>query len=65
MQPAKKVMCQRYVKHTASPLYVQKILTDGNGLTMPIQNEIISVKDVIVIETAVGMKKKETNISHQ
>lgn len=31
---------------------MQKILTDGNGLMIPIQNETISVNEVIVIETA-------------
>lgn len=40
------------VKQTAKPLYVQKIWIDGNGLPIPIQNEIISVSDVIVIDTA-------------
>lgn len=40
------------MKHTAIPLYVQKICTDGNGLKIPIQKETISVNDVIVIETA-------------
>lgn len=52
MQPAKKVTCQRKVKHTANPEYVQNIRTDGNGLRIPIQKDTISVTDVIVIETA-------------
>lgn len=33
-------------------LYLQKICTDGNGLFIPIIKEIMSVSDVIVIETA-------------
>lgn len=37
---------------TARALYLQKIWTDGNGLTIPIQNDIMSVSEVIVIETA-------------
>lgn len=52
MQPAKNVMCQTNVNNTAKPLYWQKICTDRNGLMIPIQNETISVTDVIVIETA-------------
>lgn len=52
MQAAKKVMCQRKVKHTANPLYVQKIRTEGNGLMMPIQKDIMSVSDVMVMDTA-------------
>lgn len=40
------------VKQTAKPLYVQNICTDGNGLMIPIQNDTISVSDVIVIDTA-------------
>lgn len=40
------------MKQTAKPLYKQNICTDGNGLTMPMKNEIISVNDVMVIETA-------------
>lgn len=52
IQPAKKVMCHTNMKHTANPLYVQKIRTDWNGLKMPIQNETISVTEVIVIDTA-------------
>lgn len=40
------------MKTTAKPLYMQKILTDGNGLMTPIQKETMSVNDVIVIETA-------------
>lgn len=52
MHAAKNVICQTKIKHTANPLYEQKILTDGNGLIIPIQNEMISVSDVIVIETA-------------
>jgi hypothetical protein len=52
MHAAKKVMCQMYVKATASALYVQKILTDGNGLKTPIQKLIMSVSDVMVIDTA-------------
>lgn len=52
MHAAKNVMCHMKMKHTAKPLYMQKILTDGNGLMIPIQNETMSVNDVIVIETA-------------
>lgn len=52
MQAAKKVTCHRNVKHTANPLYVQKILTEGNGLMMPIQKDIMSVSEVIVMDTA-------------
>lgn len=52
MQPAKNVMCHRYVNATAIALYVQKIWTDGNGLIMPIQKEIMSVSEVIVMLTA-------------
>lgn len=52
MHPAKNVMCQTNVNNTAKPLYWQKICTDRNGLMIPIQNETISVTDVIVIETA-------------
>lgn len=52
MQPAKNVICQTNVKQTAKPLYKQKICTDGNGLMMPIKNEIMSVNEVMVIETA-------------
>lgn len=55
MQPAKNVMCQMYVKATASALYVQKILTEGNGEMMPIQKEIMSVSDVIVMLTAASL----------
>lgn len=40
------------MKHTAMPLYLQKICTDGNGLIIPIQNEMMSVNDVIVMDTA-------------
>lgn len=40
------------MKATAKALYVQKILTDGNGLKIPIQNEIMSVSEVIVMLTA-------------
>lgn len=49
---AKNVICQTNVKKTAKPLYVQKIRTDVKSLMTPIKNEIIDVKDVIVIETA-------------
>lgn len=52
MQPAKNVMCQTNVKHTAKPLYKQNMRTDGNGLVMPIKKEIMSVTDVIVMDTA-------------
>lgn len=52
MQPAKNVMCHTKVKITAKPLYKQKIVTDGNGLMMPMKNEIISVNDVMVMDTA-------------
>lgn len=52
MQAAKNVICQTNVKHTAKPLYMQKICTDGNGLMMPMKNEIISVNEVMVIDTA-------------
>lgn len=52
MQAAKNVICHTKIKQTAMPLYLQKIWTDGNGLIIPIQNEMISVSDVIVIETA-------------
>lgn len=52
MHAAKNVMCQMKIKQTAIPLYLQKICTDGNGLMIPIQNEMISVSEVIVIETA-------------
>lgn len=40
------------MKATAKALYVQKILTEGNGLKIPIQNEIMSVREVIVMLTA-------------
>lgn len=52
MQAAKKVMCHRNVKQTANTEYVQKILTDRKGLIMPIRNEMKSVTEVMVIETA-------------
>lgn len=52
MQPAKNVMCQMNMKQTAKPLYIQNIWMDGNWLTIPIQNDIISVNEVIVIDTA-------------
>lgn len=52
MHPAKNVICQRYVKATAKALYVQKIRTDGKGEKMPIQKEIMSVSDVMVMLTA-------------
>lgn len=52
MQAAKKVTCQMKVKQTANPLYVQKIFTEGNGLMMPIQKDIISVSEVMVMDTA-------------
>lgn len=52
MHAAKNVMCHKNMKQTAMPLYLQKICTDGNGLIIPIQNEMTSVNDVIVIETA-------------
>lgn len=52
MQPVKKVMCQMNVNRTANPLYVQKMRTEGKGLMMPIQKEIMSVRLVIVMETA-------------
>lgn len=52
IHPAKKVICHTNMKHTANPLYVQKIRTDGNGLKMPIQKDTISVTEVIVIDTA-------------
>lgn len=35
---------------------MQNILTDGNGDMMPIKKEIMSVKDVIVMETAASLK---------
>lgn len=34
---------------------MQNIVTDGNGLKIPIQKLIISVTDVIVIETAASL----------
>lgn len=40
------------MKQTARPLYVQNIRIDGNWLAMPIQNDIMSVSEVIVIDTA-------------
>lgn len=40
------------MKHTANPLYMQKILMDGKEFEMPIKKEAMSVNDVIVIETA-------------
>ena len=40
------------MKHTAKPLYVQKMRTEGNGLMMPIQKDIMSVREVIVMDTA-------------
>lgn len=52
MQAAKKVMCHRNVKQTANTEYVQKILTDRKGLIMPIRNEMKSVTEVMVIDTA-------------
>lgn len=52
MQAAKNVMCQTKMKQTAMPLYLQKICTDGKGLYIPIAKEMMSVNDVIVMETA-------------
>lgn len=52
MQPAKNVMCHTKMKQTARPLYLQNICIDGNGLTTPISSDIISVNDVMVMETA-------------
>lgn len=52
MQAAKNVMCHMKMNATAKPLYLQNICTDGNGLTIPIQNDIMSVSEVMVIETA-------------
>lgn len=52
MQPAKNVMCHTKMKHTANPLYMQNIRTAGKTLMMPIISENMSVKDVMVIETA-------------
>lgn len=52
MQAAKKVMCHRNVKQTANTEYVQKILTDRKGLMIPIRNDMKSVTEVIVMETA-------------
>lgn len=52
MQAAKKVMCHRNVKQTAKTEYVQKILTDRKGLMMPIRNDMKSVTEVMVMETA-------------
>lgn len=40
------------MNRTANALYIQKICTDGNGHMIPIQNDTISVNDVIVIDTA-------------
>lgn len=52
MQAAKKVTCHRKVKPTANTEYLQKICTERKGLMIPIQKEIKSVKDVMVMETA-------------
>lgn len=52
MHAAKNVMCHVKMKHTAKPLYMQKILMDGNEFVTPITKEAMSVNDVIVIETA-------------
>lgn len=35
---------------------MQKILTEGNGETIPMKKEIMSVTEVIVIETAASLK---------
>lgn len=40
------------IKHTAMQLYMQKIWIDTNGPLTPIMKEIMSVSDVMVIETA-------------
>lgn len=40
------------MKHTAMQLYMQKIWIDTNGPLTPIMKEIMSVSDVMVIETA-------------
>lgn len=40
------------IKHTAMQLYMQKIWIDLNGPLTPIMKEIMSVSDVMVIETA-------------
>ena len=52
MQAAKNVMCHRKVNTTASTEYLQNICTDLKGLIMPIENDIKSVSEVIVIDTA-------------
>lgn len=52
MQAAKNVICQMKIKHTAMQLYMQKIWIDTNGPLTPIMKEIMSVSDVMVIETA-------------
>lgn len=55
IQPAKNVRCQMKRRTVAAPEYVQKIVTDGNGLKTPIQKLKKSVTDVMVMETAASL----------
>uniref|UniRef100_A0A1Y1NIC6 Uncharacterized protein n=1 Tax=Photinus pyralis TaxID=7054 RepID=A0A1Y1NIC6_PHOPY len=43
------------VKRVATLEYMQKMRTEGNGLKIPIKKLIISVTEVIVIETAASL----------
>lgn len=53
--PAKNVRCQAKVNMVATPEYVQKMVTEGKGLNIPIQKLTMSVTDVIVMDTAASL----------